>query len=213
MEAQPNVITPEVVAQSLSFAGYMDLVRHAVAQEKTTGLEQSAFLAQLTQNCLAIMERTYQTPLQPDLVELVQSITTPQIWLVLTEGWCGDAAIHVPVLAAIAEQAEHISLRTILRTEQPAVMEAYLTNGGKSIPKLIALHADTLQPLGTWGPRPQVLQEYVLELKQKELPLPEFIQKSLQYSEEDNGKSLQAELLHLLPHWIRNSQLSHGQSS
>lgn len=205
MEAQPNVITPEVVAQSLSFAEYMNLVRQAVTQEQTTGLEQSAFLAQLTKNCLAIMERTYQTSLQPEIVEMVKNIPVPQLWLVLTEGWCGDAAIHVPVLAAIADQAPTITLKTILRTEQPEVMNAYLTNGGKSIPKLIVLHAETLQPLGTWGPRPQILQAYILELKQQELPLPEFIQKSLSYSEQDNGTALQAELLQLLPHWVKAS--------
>ncbi|MFB9865297.1 thioredoxin family protein [Rufibacter immobilis] len=205
MEAQQNVITPEVVAQSLPFSGYLELVRAAVAQEKTTGLEQSAFLAQLTKDNLAIMECTYQTPLEPDLVNLLREVPRPQLWLVLTEGWCGDAAVHLPVLAALADQSAEIELRTVLRSEQPAVMDAYLTNGGKSIPKLIALHAQTLQPLGTWGPRPQVLQDYVLELKKQELPLPDFIKKSLQHSEEDNGQALQAELLHLLPHWVRAS--------
>ncbi|RNI33126.1 thioredoxin family protein [Rufibacter immobilis] len=205
MEAQQNIITPEVVAQSLPFSGYLELVRAAVAQEKTTGLEQSAFLAQLTKDNLAIMERTYQTPLEPDLVNLLREVPRPQLWLVLTEGWCGDAAVHLPVLAALADQSAEIELRTVLRSEQPAVMDAYLTNGGKSIPKLIALHAQTLQPLGTWGPRPQVLQDYVLELKKQELPLLDFIKKSLQHSEEDNGQALQAELLHLLPHWVRAS--------
>ncbi|WP_048919264.1 thioredoxin family protein [Rufibacter radiotolerans] len=204
-EAQFNVITPEVVAQSLSYSEYLQLVQEAVAQEKTTGLEQSAFLAQLTKDNLAIMERTYQSPLNQDLVEQVQSLPQPQLWLVLTEAWCGDAAIHVPVLAAIAEQSTHITLRTILRTEQPQVMDAYLTNGGKSIPKLIALHADTLQPLGSWGPRPKELQDYVLELKQQNLPITDFITQALQRSEDDNGFALQAELLHVLPHWIRTS--------
>ncbi|MFC6998224.1 thioredoxin family protein [Rufibacter roseus] len=203
MQEQQNVITPEVVAQGLTYDGYQALVREAVAQGKTTGLEQSDFLAQVTKDNLEIMQRTYQTPLQQDLVDLVQTVTRPQLWLVLTEGWCGDAAVHVPVLAAIAEQSPNIELRTILRSEQPAVMEAYLTNGGKSIPKLIALNAETLQPLGSWGPRPQVLQEYVLELKQQNLPLPEFIKKALGHSEENNGQALQEEFLHLLPHWIR----------
>ncbi|MBC3541885.1 thioredoxin family protein [Rufibacter sediminis] len=205
MDAQPNenVITPAVVAQSLSFEGYMNLVREAVAQEKTTGAEQSAFLAQLTKDNLAIMERTYQTPLQPELVTLVQELPQAQLWLVLTEGWCGDAAVHVPVLAALADQSDKVELRTILRTEQPAVMDAYLTNGGKSIPKLIALDAETLTPLGSWGPRPQVLQEYVLDLKKQELPMLEFIKKALGYSEADNGHALQAELRELLPQWTR----------
>ncbi|WP_181304604.1 thioredoxin family protein [Rufibacter sp. XAAS-G3-1] len=207
MEAQPNdnVITPSVVAQSLSFEGYMALVREAVAQGKTTGVDQSNALAKYTKDNLVIMERTYQTPLLPELVEMVQALEQPQLWLVLTEGWCGDAAVHLPVLAALAEQSPEVELRTILRTEQPTVMDAYLTNGGKSIPKLIALNAHTLQPLGSWGPRPQVLQEYVLNLKKQELPMPEFIKKALEYSAADNGQALQAELLQLIPQWVRVS--------
>ncbi|GGK60612.1 thioredoxin family protein [Rufibacter glacialis] len=205
MEAQENVITPEVVALSLPFEEYLTLVREAVAQGKSTGLDQSAFLAQLNQDNLVIMERTFQTPLRPDLVDMVKALPRPQLWLVLTEGWCGDAAVHLPVLAALAQQSEQVELRTLLRTEHPAVMDAYLTNGGKSIPKLIALDAQTLQPLGSWGPRPQVLQEFVLDLKKQELPLLEFIKKSLQHSEENNGVALQAELLDLLPQWIKAS--------
>lgn len=200
-EPTQHVITPEVVAQSLSFTDYLELVREAVAQEKTTGLEQSGFLAKVTKDNLAIMERTFQTPLDPALVDTLKNVPRPQLWLVLTEGWCGDAAVHLPVLAALAEQAPAIDLRTILRSEQPAVMDAYLTNGGKSIPKLIAVDAETLQPLGSWGPRPQVLQDYVLELKKQELPLLEFIKTSLGYSEANNGQALQSELKQLVPQW------------
>jgi hypothetical protein len=205
-EAQPNVVTPEVVAQSHTFSQYLDLVRQAVAQEKTTGLEQSAFLAKVTKDNLAIMERTYQSPLNPDLVAMLQNLPQPQLWLVLTEGWCGDAAIHLPVLAALSEQTDKVTLKTVLRTEQPQVMDAYLTNGGKSIPKLIALQAETLQPLGSWGPRPQVLQKFVLELKEQNLPLTDFIRQSLQRSEDDNGVALQAELLQMVPQWTAASQ-------
>ncbi len=206
MEEQ-NVITPQIVAQSLPFDGYLELTRQAVAQGKTTGVDQSDFLAQLTKDNLAIMERTYQTPLLPELVQLVQTVPEPQLWLVLTEGWCGDAAVHLPVLAALANQAADIELRTLLRTEHPDVMDAYPTNGGKSIPKLIAVHAETLQPLGSWGPRPAVMQEYVLDLKKQELPMPDFIKAALGYSENNNGRALQAEILELLPSWIAASEV------
>ncbi|WP_207432944.1 thioredoxin family protein [Sabulibacter ruber] len=205
MGIQQSVITADVVAQSLSFNEYLEMVREAVAQGKTTGLEQTEFLARLTKDNLAIMERTYQTPLRPDLVEMVQALPKPQLWLVLTEGWCGDAAVHLPVLAALADQSSNVELRTILRSEQPVVMDAFLTGGGRSIPKLIVLDAQTLKAIGSWGPRPQVLQEFVQELKLQELPMTEFIKKALQRSEEDNGQALQEELIHLIPHWTRTT--------
>jgi hypothetical protein len=206
MEANPNVITPEVVAQGLSFSQYMDQVREAVAQNRTTGLEQSRLLTDVTKNNVAIMERTYQTPLLPELVDLVQNLSTPLIWLVLTEGWCGDAAQNVPILASIAEKSSQITFKTILRSEHPQVMDAHLTNGGKSIPKLICLDARTLQPLGSWGPRPQALQEAILPLKKSNLHVLETIRRAHQISDEDQGQSLQKELLTYIPAWVQATQ-------
>ncbi|GAA4305967.1 thioredoxin family protein [Nibribacter koreensis] len=206
MEANPNVITPEVVAQGLSFSQYMDQVREAVAQNRTTGLEQSRLLADVTKNNVPIMERTYQTPLLPELVNLVQNLPTSMIWLVLTEGWCGDAAQNVPILASIAEHSPNITFKTILRSEHPEVMDAYLTNGGKSIPKLICLDARTLQPLGSWGPRPQVLQEAILPLKKSDLHILETIRLAQEISDADQGHSLQKELLTFIPAWVQAAQ-------
>ena len=206
MEANPRVITPEVLAQGLSFSQYMDQVRQAVAQNRTTGLEQSRLLTEVTKNNVPIMERTYQAPLLPELLSLVQNLPAPLIWLVLTEGWCGDAAHNVPILASIAEQSPQITFLTILRSEHPAVMDAYLTNGGKSIPKLICLDARTLQPLGSWGPRPQVLQEAILPLKKSNLHVLETIRLAHQISNADHGQSLQKELLTFIPAWVQSAQ-------
>ncbi|QHL88687.1 thioredoxin family protein [Nibribacter ruber] len=206
MEANPNVITPEVLAQGLSFSQYMDQVREAVAQHRTTGLEQSRLLTDVTKNNVPIMERTYQTPLLPELVDLIQHLPVPMVWLVLTEGWCGDAAQNVPILASLAEKSTQITFLTILRSEHPAVMDAYLTNGGKSIPKLICLDARTLQPLGSWGPRPQALQEAILPLKKSNLHILETIRQAQQISDADKGQSLQKELLTLIPAWVQAAQ-------
>ena len=84
------------------------------------------------------------------------------IWLVLTEGWCGDAAQILPVLDKMEKISEHIEMKLILRDENLDVMDAYLTNGGRSIPKLLVLDAHTNEVLGSWGPRPSELQEIVM---------------------------------------------------
>jgi hypothetical protein len=43
-------------------------------------------------------------------------------------------------------------------------MDAYLTNGGRSIPKLICLDENGAEVF-TWGPRPAVIQEVMNRLK------------------------------------------------
>ena len=59
--------------------------------------------------------------------------------MVLTEGWCGDAAQVLPVINKIASLSDFIDLKIILRDEHEELMNKFLTNGSKSIPKLVAI--------------------------------------------------------------------------
>jgi hypothetical protein len=47
-------------------------------------------------------------------------------------------------------------------------MDAYLTDGARSIPKLIALDSETLEEIGVWGPRPTTAHEMVMERKKND---------------------------------------------
>lgn len=94
----------------------------------------------------------------------VESIAAPQRWIVLTESWCVDSAYSLPVIAAAAALADDVTLRILPRDAHPDVMDRYLTNGSRSIPKLVALGADG-EELFTWGPRPEAarrLREEIL---------------------------------------------------
>jgi hypothetical protein len=84
--------------------------------------------------------------------------------LVLAEDWCGDASNTIPILAKWAEQVDGLDLRIIRRDEHPEVMDRYLTNGSRSIPLVIVLD-DEGSPVGNWGPRPDELQDFVMDKK------------------------------------------------
>ena len=94
----------------------------------------------------------------------VQSITEKQTWIVITEPWCGDAAHNVPFLAKLAELNPNITLKFQLRDNENSEIESYLTNGGKSIPKLIARN-EAGADIFTWGPRPAESQVIFDQLK------------------------------------------------
>ena len=84
------------------------------------------------------MEKTIQV--LPEVKDRMIAITRPQTWLILTEGWCGDAAHSLPVMKALADLNPIIRIRILLRDENPELMDRYLTNGvSRSIPKLIAV--------------------------------------------------------------------------
>lgn len=75
--------------------------------------------------------------LREDLVNFVREINKPQTWIVITEPWCGDAAPMLPFIAKLAGENPLITLDIQFRDQPPFLIEQYLTNGGKSIPKLI----------------------------------------------------------------------------
>lgn len=176
----------------------MELMEQVVTEGRTTGSKQSPDYAHYTKLNLARMQRLNNTlQLEEAMVSAAKSIQSPQQWFVLTEAWCGDAAQCVPVIAKIAEANPLISLTLMLRDENPAVMEQYLTNGGKSIPKLIAFQGQ--ESLFTWGPRPAGAQAlYTEHGKNPGTPLAEFLETLQKWYNADKTRSVQEELLSLI---------------
>jgi hypothetical protein len=125
----------------------------------------------------------------------VQALKETQTWLVLTEGWCGDAAQNLPVLNKIAELNENIDMKFVLRDENLELMDLFLTNGGRSIPKLIALDKNN-NVLKTWGPRPSFANKMVTEYKAKNGNLDAQFKQDLQvWYNKDKGKSTQEDFI------------------
>ncbi|WP_077327694.1 thioredoxin family protein [Virgibacillus siamensis] len=86
--------------------------------------------------------------------------------IVLTEDWCGDAMLNIPVLLRLSEQA-NIQVRMLLRDQNLELMDQYLTNGkSRSIPIFIFIDEDGNE-VAKWGPRAEIVQEYVDESRKK----------------------------------------------
>lgn len=89
-----------------------------------------------------------------NLKKLIEAITEPQLWMVLTEPWCGDSAQCLPYIAKFARCTSYIDLRILLRDKNLDIMDQYLTEGKRGIPKLVAFDQEGNE-LFQWGPRPQ----------------------------------------------------------
>jgi hypothetical protein len=86
-------------------------------------------------------------------------------WLILNEHWCGDGAQIVPVQAAIALASKgRIEARVLFRDQNLELMDQFLTNGGRSIPKTIQLDSE-FRVTTSWGSRPAEAQELVMRVK------------------------------------------------
>lgn len=133
----------------------------------------------------------------PEAKAVIENISAPQNWVVITEPWCGDAAHSVPFLHMLSELNPLINVSYELRDSEPFQINNYLTNGSKSIPKWIIRDEDG-NDLATWGPRPTVLQELHLQLKAENTPS-EMAKTILQkWYNDDNGVTIQQEISALL---------------
>ncbi|MFM6935979.1 MAG: thioredoxin family protein [Flavobacteriales bacterium] len=190
---------PEQLSHSFSFESYKNLVAELVSQGKTSGNDQREDLIHYTELNARRMKRIEKTTiLNEELQKSISSIKEPLTWILISEAWCGDAAQIVPVLAKIAEAQELIDLKIILRDEHESIMDLYLTNGGRSIPKLICLDAH-FQEVFVWGPRPKSIQQVVVETKAEGITdhavLVERVQTAYNH---DRTQSIQAEIKELI---------------
>ena len=195
-----TVITPEVIANAMTYETYRTLVQNKIANNQSTGDDHSEAMVGYTKMNEQRMRRLdKKVKILPETSEQLATITTPQIWLVLTEGWCGDAAQSVPVMVKMAAENPNIELKFLLRDENLPIMDEFLTNGGRSIPKLIILEKETLAVAGSWGPRPDLLQEIFLEAKKSpDFNYPE-IQKVIQiWYNKNKGVATQEEIVKIV---------------
>lgn len=152
-----QTITPQIIAISQTYTEYREMVQTFVQEGKTTGPFQTEAYLEYTKMANQRMNRWDKTAqVSEEMKELVESLPS-QTWLVITEAWCGDAGQSLPYINKLAELNPGIQLRIILRDENLEVMDRYLTNGARSIPKLISLSPDLESEYFVWGPKPQFL--------------------------------------------------------
>jgi len=200
MTTLTKVITKELIDESMTYESYRTLVNDLLDNNKATGENHSDAMLNYTKMNVQRMKRLdKKVKLSDETIAVLEKLNQKQIWLTITEGWCGDAAQIVPVLNRIAATNSNIDLRFILRDRHLEVMDEFLTNGGRSIPKIIILDAATLDVLGTWGPRPKELQAFFLEERQKEGYVWSNLSTDLQrWYNKDKTQQIQSELMELI---------------
>lgn len=185
----------------MSYEKYRTLVRKLLDTQASTGVKQSEGLYRFSILNNSRMNRLDKTiTLSGETIKKLQNVTISQTWLVITEGWCGDAAQNIPVLAKMAAQNQHIKLKLVLRDENLELMDIFLTNGSRSVPKLIALDDDK-NILFTWGPRPSIATKMADQYKELHGVLDAKIKEDLQrWYNKDRGVTIQNDIVALISH-------------
>lgn len=183
-----------------SYSEYKEMILKLIKEGKSTGENQSDSLYNYTKLNNQRMKRLdKQTKLSEDALTKAQRIQKDFTWLVLTESWCGDAAQTLPVINKFAEANKKIDLKVVLRDENEDLMNQFLTNGSKSIPKLIVLDNSSKKVVGSWGPRSEMASKMVSDYKARHGKIDDQFKLDLQnWYNEDKGSNIEKELVDLI---------------
>lgn len=196
------------LVNSHTYLQYRAIVAKALANGKNTGNEQSEDLVHYTELNEARMNRLdKKMSITEENIQKLLNLKKSYIWLVLSEGWCGDAAQILPILSKMDSFSKNIDLRIAFRDENDALMNLFLTNGNRAIPKLIILDKKTEDILGSWGPRPKGATKLITSYKQQYGIVDETAKTELQlWYLHDKGVSTQNEIVELM---LQCEQLNH----
>ena len=195
----------QYVEKSYSYRQYIALIDELLAKGETTGRIKSDARLHYGKLNRQRMQRLGKTVELAEVVKTAaQDVKRKMIWLIITEGWCGDAAQNIPVIEKIASESVNIETRYILRDENPELIDQFLTEGARSIPKLIALEAETLEVLGSWGARPAAAQALFHELKRQGIAKALIMENLQRWYNDDKSHSIQDEFAQLIDEWDKD---------
>ncbi|HEX8577607.1 MAG TPA: thioredoxin family protein [Flavobacterium sp.] len=186
--------------KSYTYTQYRKIIADLLLEKKSTGAIQSEDLTHYSSLNDIRMNRLDKTiTITDENRQKLQALQKEYIWLVISEGWCGDAAQLLPIFNKMAQCSEKIQLSIVFRDENSELMNLFLTNGGRSIPKLIIIDKATMEVIANFGPRPSVAGAMIKNYKQLMGVIDEKVKTDLQlWYLKDKGLSTQNEVLALL---------------
>jgi hypothetical protein len=186
---------------SHSYSEYRKLVSDLLRIEKSTGDVQSKELTHYSSLNDTRMNRLEKTLVVPEeIAAKLKELNGEYIWLVISEGWCGDAAQLLPIFDKMVTESDgRIEMKIVLRDENEELMNLFLTNKAKSIPKLIVINKETSGALAHWGPRPKGAADLIANYKKENGVLDEKAKTDLQlWYLHDKGLTTQLEIIDMM---------------
>lgn len=192
-------IKNRLIEKGMSYTEYISSTIEEIADTNLSELKEKELsrfnFKSLNLKRSSRITRTYQV--SPDLKKIIADISEPQIWMVITENWCGDSAQNLPCIAAIARENIMINLVIILRDSNPDIMDEFLTNGTRSIPKLIAFN-NAGEELFRWGPRPGAAIDLINQWKDQGMEKSVWMEKLHIWYSKNKGTELEKDFIELM---------------
>jgi hypothetical protein len=195
-----KISVAKALFNSYTYLEYRKIVSDLLSEGKSTGNEQSEDLlhySTLNETRLKRLDKTISVP--EEISTELKVLDKEYIWLVIAEGWCGDAAQILPILNKMAIESDKIDLKVVLRDSNDDVMNEFLTNGARAIPKLLIIDKVTGKVCNHWGPRPKGASDLINNYKEQFGIVDEDAKSQLQlWYLQDKGLSTQKEVVEMM---------------
>ena len=137
-----------------------------------------------------MQRRLLEVQLLPDEIARFSRLKTPVKISVLSEDWCIDCVMTLPIVARLAAVAPVIELKLFSRSKWPVLKEYYNSRGIMSIPVYSFLTSEFVE-FGTFVERPLLAAQKMTEWKAAH-PEVDQIRRSFSMSSEEKSTRLAA---------------------
>jgi len=120
----------------------------------------------------------------------------------MTEDWCGDAVVNLPLVARLVEDVPGMELRLFRRSENPDLERAYAADGVTSIPVLSFFDAGWRE-VARWVERPMAARKR-LDAWWAAHPEAEALRQSDRPEDQEARRAVFRGLLGEMMEWYRN---------
>ena len=187
-------------AKATPIASHLDGLRDAIPNLNAEEAPYDKYIPINQKRIKRIRKALAKSGLREEVNDALAGVAPGTKMLVLNEFWCGDGAQILPVHEAMEAASEgRLEVKVLMRDAHLDVMDLFLTNGGRAIPKTVMLNAD-LKVLGSWGPRPTEAMALVKRIKSDPAIAHTYSQEVHKWYTQDKQQNIQAELAVLLGH-------------
>ncbi len=169
------------------------------------GLTWPAYLAQMNTNRARMTQLVHEVDIPPRDLHLFKRLVGQRGGkvriAVLTEDWCGDSLLNLPVIVQLAAEVPGMDLRIFIRSANPDLARAYAAVGITNIP-VVSFYDARWQEIGHWVERPAEAHRRVTAWREAH-PEMEALRRSQAPEDRARLQALRDELRAEMERWYR----------
>jgi thioredoxin-like negative regulator of GroEL len=189
-----------ILDEGMSYIEYFRSIENFVSNQTTSGQDVTPERIEITKLNLHRMKRLNDAKFENNSI----SLSSPIAAVIITEAWCGDSAQNIPWIEHFFRSCTpKITSYYVYRDDNPELMNQFLTNGSRSIPKCIFFNEQNGQVLGTWGPRPEEIKNWLAKLRSEnpDMPKHDWEIELHKYYTKNNGAAITSDLKEVISHF------------